>query len=109
MPGHPRLCCLIAAKTWMPGTRPGITSLTKNSAASWNVPCFQHAPLQIYFVEPPLSAITSILNEPTHCPRRRLHVPGPFRRTTGAQDLRGLSQGDAVREPGDPRALERRG
>jgi len=24
-PGHPRLSCLIAAKTWMPGTRPGMT------------------------------------------------------------------------------------
>jgi hypothetical protein len=24
-PGHPRLSCLGAAKTWMPGTRPGMT------------------------------------------------------------------------------------
>ena len=24
-PGHPRLSCLIDAKTWMPGTRPGMT------------------------------------------------------------------------------------
>jgi hypothetical protein len=35
------------------------------------------------------------LNEPTHRPRRRLHFPGPIRGTIGAQDLRGLSQGDA--------------
>jgi hypothetical protein len=26
-PGHPRLSFSIAAKTWMPGTRPGMTSL----------------------------------------------------------------------------------
>src|SRR5436305_5686784 len=26
-PGHPRLSFLDAAKTWMPGTRPGMTSL----------------------------------------------------------------------------------
>jgi hypothetical protein len=25
-PGHPRLSCLDAAKTWMPGRRPGMTS-----------------------------------------------------------------------------------
>src|ERR1700692_416754 len=25
-PGHPRLCCLNAVKTWMPGTRAGVTS-----------------------------------------------------------------------------------
>src|SRR5688500_7757138 len=25
MPGHPRLSCLAEAKTWMPGTRPGMT------------------------------------------------------------------------------------
>jgi hypothetical protein len=25
-PGHPRLSCLTEAKTWMPGTRPGMTS-----------------------------------------------------------------------------------
>src|SRR5882724_9116395 len=25
MPGHPRLSCLIAVKTWMPGTSPGMT------------------------------------------------------------------------------------
>src|SRR4051794_9167380 len=25
-PGHPRLSCLREAKTWMPGTRPGMTS-----------------------------------------------------------------------------------
>jgi hypothetical protein len=24
--GHPRLSCLVAAKTWMPGTSPGMTS-----------------------------------------------------------------------------------
>src|SRR5258708_39683143 len=28
-PGHPRLSCLSAAKTWMPGTRPGMTSFTR--------------------------------------------------------------------------------
>src|ERR1700688_2359006 len=26
-PGHPRLSCLTEAKTWMPGTRPGMTSV----------------------------------------------------------------------------------
>src|ERR1700681_5042501 len=57
---------------------------------------------------PASQAITGYLNEPTHRPRRRLHVPGPFRGTIGAPDLRRLSQGDAAREPGDPRALERR-
>src|ERR1700761_8618638 len=25
MPGHPRLTCFVAAKTWMPGTKPGMT------------------------------------------------------------------------------------
>jgi hypothetical protein len=30
-PGHPRLSCLIEAKTWMPGTRPGMTSLAKSA------------------------------------------------------------------------------
>jgi hypothetical protein len=25
-PGHPRLSCLMEAKTWMPGTRPGMTT-----------------------------------------------------------------------------------
>src|SRR5579863_8536552 len=25
-PGHPRLPCLTEAKTWMPGTRPGMTT-----------------------------------------------------------------------------------
>jgi hypothetical protein len=25
-PGHPRLSCSIEAKTWMPGTRPGMTN-----------------------------------------------------------------------------------
>jgi hypothetical protein len=25
-PGHPRLSCLREGKTWMPGTRPGMTS-----------------------------------------------------------------------------------
>jgi hypothetical protein len=25
-PGHPRLSCLTAVKTWMPGTRPGMTN-----------------------------------------------------------------------------------
>ncbi|MEH2673027.1 hypothetical protein DXU07_27770 [Bradyrhizobium elkanii] len=25
-PGHPRLYCVAEAKTWMPGTRPGMTS-----------------------------------------------------------------------------------
>src|SRR3954468_24089139 len=25
-PGHPRLWCIDAGKTWMPGTRPGMTS-----------------------------------------------------------------------------------
>jgi hypothetical protein len=25
-PGHPRLSCLGVAKTWMPGTRPGMTN-----------------------------------------------------------------------------------
>src|SRR6266849_7297961 len=28
-PGHPRLSCLVAAKTWMPGTRPGMTSFAR--------------------------------------------------------------------------------
>ena len=32
------------------------------------------------------------LNEPTHRPRRRLHLPGPLRGATGAEDLRGVSQ-----------------
>jgi hypothetical protein len=25
-PGHPRLSCFMEAKTWMPGTRPGMTT-----------------------------------------------------------------------------------
>src|ERR1700677_3849755 len=29
-PGHPRLSCLSSAKTWMPGTSPGTTSLAAN-------------------------------------------------------------------------------
>jgi hypothetical protein len=29
-PGHPRLSCFGAVKTWMPGTRPGMTSQTAN-------------------------------------------------------------------------------
>jgi len=32
-----------------------------------------------------------------------------FEETVGAKDLRGISQGDAFREPGHPCALERRG
>src|SRR5258707_11473444 len=31
-PGHPRLSCLSAAKTWMPGTRPGMTSFARLEA-----------------------------------------------------------------------------
>jgi hypothetical protein len=27
-PGHPRLPCFAAIKTWMPGTRPGMTNKT---------------------------------------------------------------------------------
>jgi hypothetical protein len=30
-PGHPRLSYLWVAKTWMPGTRPGMTSFTMSS------------------------------------------------------------------------------
>jgi hypothetical protein len=29
VPGHPRLSCVIVAKTWMPGTRPGMTNSDK--------------------------------------------------------------------------------
>jgi hypothetical protein len=28
-PGHPRLSSLVAAKTWMPGTRPGMTNFAR--------------------------------------------------------------------------------
>jgi hypothetical protein len=28
-PGHPRLSCFTAAKTWMPGTSPGMTNFAK--------------------------------------------------------------------------------
>jgi hypothetical protein len=30
-PGHPRLSCLREAKTWMPGTRPRMTSFAKSA------------------------------------------------------------------------------
>src|SRR3989442_2964978 len=33
-PGHPRLSCRSAAKTWMPGTRPGMTNSVVRSAAT---------------------------------------------------------------------------
>jgi hypothetical protein len=32
-PGHPRLSCVIAVKTWMPGTRPGMTNQTASPIA----------------------------------------------------------------------------
>jgi hypothetical protein len=32
-PGHPRLSCRGVAKTWMPGTRPGMTSFAKRARA----------------------------------------------------------------------------
>jgi hypothetical protein len=38
-PGHPRLSCLSEDKTWMPGTRPGMTSSVISAiplAAFWN-------------------------------------------------------------------------
>src|ERR1700730_4722823 len=34
-PGHPRLSCFGAAKTWMPGTRPGLTSSLKGAFHGW--------------------------------------------------------------------------
>src|SRR6187455_2307597 len=49
------------------------------------------------------------IDEPTDCPCRRIHLRGALRGATGAQDGGGVSQGDAVREPGDPCPLERRG
>jgi hypothetical protein len=49
------------------------------------------------------------IDEPVDCPRRRLHLRGPIRTAAGAEDGGGVSQGDAVREPGDPCPLERRG
>jgi len=30
-PGHPRLSCLSPARTWMPGTRPGMTSFVRET------------------------------------------------------------------------------
>jgi hypothetical protein len=35
-------------------------------------------------------------DEPIDRPRRRIHLSGPFRGATGAQDRRGISKSDAV-------------
>src|SRR6266851_6708060 len=34
-PGHPRLSCLNAVKTWMPGIRPGMTSFAIKPLFRW--------------------------------------------------------------------------
>jgi hypothetical protein len=34
-PGHPRLSCLSEARTWMPGTSPGMTSFAKGADFYW--------------------------------------------------------------------------
>src|SRR4051794_11121316 len=45
-------------------------------------------------------------DEETDCPRRRVFVRRPVRGGVGAEDRGGVPCGDAVREPGDPCALE---
>src|SRR5258705_13243946 len=34
-PGHPRLSCSSEAKTWMPGTRPGMTTFCYKALFHW--------------------------------------------------------------------------
>jgi hypothetical protein len=42
-PGHPRLSCAFAPKTWMPGTRPGMTTL---AITAYSIGCISSQALQ---------------------------------------------------------------